>query len=256
MLVNLQTTHRPQTLRAAQALLSTPGNYPIYGSGGYLFRMENTLRRDVQATVDLSELVSNMVKRYPNDQLFISGAATLQAVSEAVHRGAEVIKGEFPATLRNTLTIGDLLMELPSNSLSLALLYGLGAQIDTPRTGEDDLIELGRWFGLSVQERRQHIVQGVVIWKYAEPWRFAVAKVSRTPADAPIVGAIGFAYAGETNPGSYAVVVGVEPHPVRYHSGLVATVEDYKGSAAYRTEMARILSEQAIEAAEHLARQG
>lgn len=252
MLVNLQTTHRPQTFRAASELLRTPGNYPIYGAGGYLFRMENTLRRDVQAAVDLSDLVSNMVKRYPNDQLYISGAATLGAVSESVPRGAAVINGEFPATLRNTLTVGDLLMELPSASLSLALLYGLGAQIDTPQSGQNDLIELGRWFTLPLRERRQHIVQGVVIWKYAEPWRFAVAKVSRTPADAPIVGAVGFAYAGEPNPGSYAVVVGVEPHPVRYHNGLVATVEDYKGSAAYRTEMAHILSERAITAAEKL----
>lgn len=250
MLINLQTIHRPETLHQAMELLKRPGVYPIYGSGAALIREDS---RHAREAVDLTKVVSAECKA-DAERTYLGGCATLTAIAEHDPALGAVIRAEMPLTLRNTLTLGDVLMEAPHNSPLLTVLYGLGARIDTPGRAADDLIELGRWYEMAPDERRPHLVQGVNLPHYpATSWRFAFKKVSRTPADAPIVAAIGFAYAGTPNPGAYAVVCGVAPHPVRYSPGLQSTMSDYKGSAEYRAAMAKVLVEAAIAQAEKLA---
>jgi len=243
MLINLKTAHKPESLREAAELLKRPGNYPVYGGGAALIRQNS---RDIEEVVDLSPLLSSACE-VKDDDCYLGPCATLETIAEAQPELAAVIKADAPLTLRNTLTLGDVLLEARPDSLFLTLLYGLAARIDTPEGADNNLIEIDRWFDMAADERRQHLLLGIVIPHFPDtPWRFAFEKVSRTPADAPIVGVIGFAYAEEPDPGAYAVVCGLDHRPQRYSEGMQSTIGDYKGSVEYRTEMAKVLYKRAI----------
>lgn len=250
MLVNLHTVYRPENITEAAARLRQPDAYPIYGGGASLLRAPDDERRDVESAVDLAAVVSAGCRAEADGDLVLGSAATLSAIAAADSRLRPYIEADAPLTLRNTLTLGDLLMEARPDSLFLALLFGLVARIDTPEHGRDDLIEIGRWFDMSPGERRHHLALGVVIPRFEGTlWRFAFSRVSRTPADAPIVAAIAFVYAGTPDPGSYVVVCGLDHRPVRYSAGMASRIDDYKGSAGYRAAMAQLLGAQALESA-------
>ncbi len=251
MLVNLRTTHKPKTLREAIELLRRPGVYPVYGGGAWLIRAD---KRDAQEAADLSGVVAS-TGEVVGDDLSLGAAATLETVAASDPALGAIIRAETPLTLRNALTMGDLLMEVRPDSLLLTALYGLAARVDTPERGQDDIIEIGRWYAMTPDERRQNVIQSVIVPNYPGTlWRFAYEKVSRTPADSPIVAAFGFAYAGQPDPGEYVVVCGLDSRPLRYTPGMASRLNDYKGSAEYRAEMAEALSEQALARARELAR--
>jgi CO/xanthine dehydrogenase FAD-binding subunit len=247
MLINLETVKKAANLSEAGQALRRGGVYPLYGEGAALLRLNS---RDIHEVVDLSGVVPGGCE-VAGDAARLGAGAKLADVVKFDARIGGVIKAVWPITLQNALTVGDVLME--ADSPLLALLHGMGARIDTPGRGEDDLIEIARWCQMPMAERRTTILQAVVIPQYVgSRWHFAVEKVSRTPADAPIVAAIGFAHAGDPDPGAFAVVHGLAAYPVRYVHGLTSKLDDYKGSADYRAAMARVLSEAAIARAQQM----
>jgi CO/xanthine dehydrogenase FAD-binding subunit len=244
MLINLRTLHKPSTLEEAAALLKTPGVYPIYGGGASIIRGEHADHRDVEAAVDLTKLIGQSVTITGAD-IELSAGATLESVALADSDLARIVNTSMPLTLRNAITVGDLLMECDPQSPILALFYGLGAQIQTVSGS----LSVDQWFDLTPDQRRMTVIRAVSCVSYNQ-YQFAYEKVARTPADAPIVGAVGFVRGGE----SFAVVVGVADRPVRYVEGLQSQISDYKGSADYRSEMAKIISRRAISSAAELAK--
>jgi CO/xanthine dehydrogenase FAD-binding subunit len=249
MLINLQAIIQPESLADAQKLLAQLGVYPLYGGGASLIRLQS---RDIHEAVDLSGVVSPKCETVGADVILGAGATLADVAAFDASIGG-IIRAEWPITLQNALTVGDVLLE--GTSLLLTLLHGLGARIDTPDRGADDKIEVVRWAQMAFDERRQHVIQSVIIPRYASPSiRFALEKVSRTPADVPIVAAIGFAFAIEPDPGAYAFVHGVAPYPVRFTPGMGSQLGDYKGSAEYRAAMAEALSKLAISKAQEMAR--
>jgi CO/xanthine dehydrogenase FAD-binding subunit len=249
MLVNLRNIQRAQSIAEATKALRQ-GAYPLYGGGATLIRADAP---EVEEAVDLTKVVPAQCQLQGRD-MFLGGGATLQQVSAYDPALGEFIAADLPNTLRNAFTVADWLLDCPAHSLFLGLLYGLVARVDTPGRGADDVFELSRWFDLDAASRRQHLILGVIIPDFpTTKWHFAYEKVSRTPADRALVGAVGFAYAGDFNPGSYSVIVGARHHPARYQVGDKAEIGDYKGSLEYRTEMMRVLSRRAIVKAEALA---
>jgi len=243
MLINLRTIHKPTSVSEAVKLLRQTDVYPLYGGGAALIRADD---QKTEEAVDLSKVVSDQC-RLADDDMFLSGRATLQQIAEFDPALGAFIHADMPPTLRNAITLGDALLECEPSSLFLGLLYGLVARIDTPERGANDTIQLPQWFTMSAAERRQHVILGVIIPDFPKTkWRFAYEKVSRTPSDTAIVGAIGFVFDGQPDPGSYSVIVGAKQHPVRYQIGIKADMSDFKGSVAYRTEMAKVLSERAL----------
>lgn len=254
MLVKLDTIHRPETIEEAAALVRRGGVYPIYGSGAYLLRLN---RRDVQDAVDLGRAVDGRVG-VVGSASWLGGCATLQTIADADTQLGALIREEAPVTLRHTLTLGDVLMEDHPDSLLLAALVGLDALVITPDRND---LSIDEWLSLDLDARQNLIIERVELPRYAlatasgTPSRYiALEKVSRTPADAPIVAALGVAETRRPDAPAYAIVVGVERIPVRYHDGMHSTRSDYKGSAEYRSAMARTLAEAAMARALDMAR--
>ena len=255
MLHHLHTVYHPTSLQEAQARLQERGAYPLYGGGAYLPRLPYNVRRALEAIVDLSALAPSHWQLNAH-RLEVGSAITAAHARSISADVAAVINAELPRTLQNTLTLGDLLMECAPDSLIIAMLYGIGARVITAAHDEDTAIDMPRWCALSLEERRRLAVLGVIVSDYAVNWRFAPYKIARTPSDAPIVGAVGFAFHGEPDPGAYAIVVGVLEQPVRYYEGIASTRNDYKGSAAYRTAMAHVAYEESVRRARQLAHSG
>jgi CO/xanthine dehydrogenase FAD-binding subunit len=241
MLINLRTVHHPTTLEEADTLLKNPGVYPIYGGGASLIRGEHG---DVEATVDLSKLVLQSVI-ITADDIELCAGATLETVALSDSDLGRIINASMSLTLRNAFTVGDLLLERDPYSPVLALFYGLNAEIQTT-TGS---LTIDQWFDLRADQRRMTVVQSVICKSYSR-YTFAYEKVARTPADAPIVGAIGMV----SDSDRYAVVIGVASRPVRYVEGLQSQIDDYKGSVVYRSEMAKIISARATASAVELVK--
>lgn len=254
MLINLDTIHRPETIEEAAALVRRGGVYPIYGSGAYLLRLD---RRDVQGAVDLGRAVNDRVGIIAGAP-WIGGCATLETIAGADTQLATLVREDAPITLRNTLTLGDVLMEGGPDSLLLAAFFGLEAQIVTPG---NPALGIDEWLRMDLAARRNQLVVRVELPRYTAVAgsgmrlvTIALEKLARTPADAPIVAALGFAETQRPTAPAYAVVIGLASTSVRYREGMRSTLDDYKGSAEYRSAMARTLAEAAMTQALNAAR--
>ncbi|MFQ3534492.1 MAG: hypothetical protein SNJ58_01310 [Aggregatilineales bacterium] len=255
MLHHLHTIYHPISLQEAHSRLQERGSYPLYGYGAYLPRLPYSIRRELTAIVDLSVLTPQRWQL--NGRRLEVGSAITAAHARSISLDvAAVIDAELPRTLQNTFTLGDLLMECPQDSLLLAMLQGIGARVITVEHDENAAIDMPRWCAMSLEERRRLAVLGVIASDYAANWRFAPYKISRTPSDAPIVGAVGFAFHGEPDPGAFSILVGVLEQPARYYEGIRSTRHDYKGSAEYRTAMAPVVHEESIRRARQLTHNG
>jgi CO/xanthine dehydrogenase FAD-binding subunit len=254
-LSNFQTIHKPQTLDEAAELVKRPGVYPIYGDSTSAIPADYA---DIREGVDLTELVADECL-FEKGRLTIDGGATLETLAACDAEIGPIIREDTPDSLRDSLTIGDILLECRPDSLALALLVGLRAKINAH--GQEP-IPMDRWFDMSPDERRQHVVVSALCPDYRNPgaWRLAYEKMPPTPADSPIVASIGFASGG--TPGTavvqfYFVVCGLADRPLRYKASelaqLKSQIDDEIGSAEYRTETAKQMSNRVIMKAVMLA---
>lgn len=211
------------------------GAYPIYGSLSALIRSGDT---SVTEVVDLSGQGGSGIETDFNEVeqanlVIILSATTLEAVSVALPYFKPLIEADYPLTLRNTITIGDLLTEAPRNNLFLTAYAALDERV---AVGFEDDAELERYFEHDPEMvKHQHIISYLPFY---EPQSITFDKVSRTPSDAPIVGAVRVVnHEGEP----VTAICGIAPYPVIYTPGMTSTIDDYKGSAEYRTAMAAYL---------------
>jgi CO/xanthine dehydrogenase FAD-binding subunit len=271
MLLNLSTIFRPATVEEAAALISRPGVYPLYGGAALQRRADP----NVKAGIDMSGLKLDYVHDSENS-LRLGSMLTLEQVRQAcADRGAEhpklaglasVLAAEMPETLRNTYTLGDLLVERDPNSLTMALFLALGAILK--RVDIDMHFTAGAWIGMVNTDVSRYLIGHLRVTR--GPRRAAVAfeKVARTPADAPIVGAVVYTALGDDDRTSFTALAlcGVAPTPIRQPEVIRVLTEtgdmdraldsleldppdDYLGSREYRDEMARVVSRRALERA-------
>lgn len=268
MLFNLKTTHQPATVEDAAALLRQPGTYPLYG-GAALQRHPRPA--EVEAAVDLGRLGLDFVRDSENS-LRLGTMLTLEQVRLAcLERGdqspklagiAAVLREDLPETLRHTLRLGDLLMERDPQSLTITALLALGAVLK--RVDIDMHFTMAAWLGAS-DVSRHYLIAQIHLLCGPKQSAFAMEKVARTPADAPIVAAVAYVEADSAGKLYYSslALCGVAATPVPQpevtreldkSGNLDAALGklhldptgDHWGSREYRIEMARVVARRAL----------
>ncbi len=267
MLLNLKTIHKPATLPEALALLGQGGAFPLYGGAA----LQRHPRPDVEAVVDLS-LIGLDRAWDEGDALHLGGMLTLErARAFCQERGqaypllagiAEALQADMPETLRNTFTLGDLLIERDPQSFTLTLLLALDAVVVT---ADEAVHPLADWLA-SGDEAWRALVTHVSVPRGEARAAVAFEKVARTPADAPIVGAVAVAQKVGERRRTALALCGVAPWPLAQPDAARAFDErgdvnaaldalvldppgDHWGSREYRSEMARVLTRRALLAA-------
>jgi CO/xanthine dehydrogenase FAD-binding subunit len=269
MLIRLNTIHHPTTIDEAIHLLADRNTRPLYG-GVALHRESPT---HVTAVVDLSKLKLDQPRIF--DAGFSLGSmmtlesarlASLEMANEIPNAAflAEMLKLEGPINQRNTITIGDVLVEQRPNSILLTAFTALDAQVDAngwPRFIHD-------WLTAPKMEVQQALITEIALEKGTSTARHAFEKVARTPADDPIVGAV--AYVDRDASGKLhdvrLALCGVADHPIPLGAADEILIEtngdidcalaalkldppsDHWGSSEYRTEMAKVLIRRVLEA--------
>lgn len=269
MLANVNTIHSPESTDDAIHLLMETDVRPLYG--GVALHREAPL--DVQAVVDLSLLGIDQHRAFDTGYAF-GGMMTLQAMLNACETMQErfptaaflidIIKAEAPVNMRNTMTLGDLLIERRANSVLLTALVLFDAQVDAngwPRFIHD-------WLSAPEVEVRNALITELALEQGHPHARTAFEKVSRTPKDSPIVGAMAYIQRDEADKivDARLAMCGVAAYPIplaevdeeliatngdleaALHKLAVSPPADHWGSSEYRAEMARVLAKRVLSA--------
>jgi len=277
MLLNLKTIHKPATIEEAVALLAEPGTYPLYGG----VALQRTSDPAVEAGIDLANLELDYVRDSENS-LRLGSMLTLEQVRQVcAERGeeyprlgaiADILGEEMPEAQRNTMRLGDLLMERDPQSLTLTLFMALGGVIK--RIDADMHFTMTAWYS-NPGEIARYLIAHIRIPRRPTTSVVAHEKVARTPADAPIVGAVACVDVNpQGQPYFYTTlaVCGASPTPLP-QAGVARALDetgdldmalglltldppdDYLGSREYRAVMARTLSRRVLSEAMEKAQQ-
>jgi aerobic carbon-monoxide dehydrogenase medium subunit len=267
MLLNLKTIHKPQTLEGAAQLLGEEGTYPLYGG----VALQRNPRPEVAAAVDLAHLGLDFVRDSDNS-LRLGTMLTLEQVRQACDERraespklgavADVLAREQPETLRNTMTLGDLLAERDSHSMALTLFLALGAVLK--RFDLDMHFTTAAWLATR-RDVSRYLIGQLRIPRRPARTAITIEQVGRTPADAPIVGAVALVEVYNDSQPAHTILAlcGVDSAPVRQpdaarvmddRGDIDAALDrlvldppgDHWGSSEYRAEMARVLSRRAL----------
>ncbi len=258
--------YRPTNLEETLTLLAQPDVYPLAGGAQLLAGDEKTA---VAGVVDLQDLGLNQI-RVTNDILRIGATASLTAVYDFL--GAELatagltpflqqaIKKAGPNTYRNAATLGGIIAgRLPDSELLAALLV-LDAQLSL-RAPDTAVVSLADY--LSADDAPNGLITDIFF--AIAPGAGSSERVARTPADTPIVSITCWQPSGEP---PRLAATGIGARPFRLQAAEAALVEgvtdtavasaaqaaqtanthpgDFRGSAAYRGEMAAVLTRRVL----------
>ena len=221
--------HRPDTTEEALELLA--GANRVVLAGGT--RLNDRTRglpgdppEDEVEVVDIQALGLDGIQAADGGRLTIGATPTLQALVDDDRVPPllrELARAELPNTLRNTATIGGTFTAADGDSPLHAGLLVHGAEA----------------------ERNGPLVTALVL---STDGSGSWARTGRTPADTPIVAAVARRH---TDGATHLALTGVADTPVLVDpddptAGLDPP-GDFRGSTAYRLELARILSRRALE---------
>lgn len=262
MLKRVNTVHQPNNIDEAERLVNAETR-PLYGG----VALHREAPGHVTAVVNLDNLGLDQ-GRVADGQIVLGSMMSLEDARQAcVKIGeelpnanllAEMIRQEAPLTLRNTMTIGDILIERKSNSVILTALTALSATVQFKANG----VNLEDWLAADDENVRPALITEIHIPKGSTAAKHAYQKVARTPADEPIVAAVAYVEPGES---IRVALCGVDSHPVtidsvtdaisqngaNLHEALEALdvnpVGDHWGSVEYRTAMGCLMAHRVLE---------
>ena len=251
----IRPTHyyRPESLDDALRLLAQPDTLPL--SGG-----TKLLANDVDsAVVDLQALGLNQLD-WHNDQLQAGATATLTEIAAALAEKKDgpakllqqAIHRAGPNTYRNAATLGGTIASRLADSELLAVLLVLDVQLHLANGEVMSLVDY-----LAAEVRPSTLITAVTI-----PWAAGQGRserVARTPADYPIVSiTLWRPVAGA--PRLAATGLGERPFRLTTTEANLDNIEaavtaaqaanqhpgDFRGDAAYRAEMAAVLTRRVL----------
>lgn len=260
---NITEYHRPQHLQEALSLLARREVVTAPIGGGSELVAEH--RRDVEAVVDLRDLGLTYVRR-EGDALRAGATTTLQTLIDAPE-SARAWDGELARALELTAarnlreqgTLAGTLVSAESNNPLATLLLALGASLAIEPGGKR--IALDEFFLQRASLLHASLITAVTIPLPRPGERVAFEKVSRTPADLPIVCAavrariedglarevrVALGGAGQLPLRAPRLEQALERTPADRQAIEAAIAEldpspDFLGSAEYRREMVAVL---------------
>ncbi len=238
--------HRPESVEEALQLLARDGVQVVAVAGG-THAVAELSARGVEEVVDLQALNLGAIETGKID-VTIGAMATLQALTEHERLPAivrEAAYREGPNTLRHAATIGGTIARGESTSELLAALLIHEAQVDV--AGSDGMQRLP--LADLLRALPAVLAGGLIIAVRIglAGGACAMARVACTPTDAPIVAA-----AARRAPDGRTLLAlcGVAATPVLVDPASVDdTIDppgDFRGSPAYRREMAHVLTNRVL----------
>ncbi len=274
MLLNVKEYHRPDNLDEAVSLLRRDSSHTVALAGGTTLVASG--RRDVEAVVDLCDLPLAYV-RARNATLYIGATTTLQGLIDTPELQtfasgvlAETARAVAGRNLRNAATVGGRVASAGGEDPLLTALLALDARI-AAHSPEARQIPLAGFLAY----RSRLLDDGALITEISLPLLIgplgaAYVALGKTPRDYPIVCAVARMELAQGIAGNVRLALGgVAPTPVRASAaeqalerkklteariaeaaekaadGLSPT-GDFRGSAEYRREMARVLARRAL----------
>jgi carbon-monoxide dehydrogenase medium subunit len=276
-MANPRTYHRPTSLREAIELVSTPGSRALSGGGLTL----NQLDIPYETLVDLQDIPElREITRIDDNGAALGGAIVLQQVIEQTYLPAPLRRAltrAVPPNVRNCTSILESLISrtlLPEWLTILAAHNVLIDKIETNGTERRYTFSeiVASVLGSEKAAEQIGIVRRLVLPHLDRHEALGAACVSRSPGDEPIVCAaayIGLNADQRTVERPFVAVFGVSESPVAYIAleqlrgspldeanivsaakqvaPQVAPAGDWRGSADYRREMARVCVKRALE---------
>lgn len=264
--------HRPTTLQEAQQLARQPGSIAI--AGGALTFGEVLLPYD--SVVDLQDIPQLNTIAQENGALLLGGAVHLQAVAEDTRIPAalrDALTRTLTPNLLNGASVAESLTAARPIVEWLAALEAAGATVQCMTGSGLDEYSVSAFLNLPDDPAKRGFVTQVILPETGQGGVIGTAFVARTPTDRPIINAAVFVRRAEdtaTVTDARAVIAGASAtvitvidlpnlvgspldlahieHAVMPIPALVNPVADYKGSVAYRREMAQVCVRRALEA--------
>jgi len=255
--------HRPQTLNDALKLLFSKDGVALPLAGGT--RLVPEQRNKVDTLVDLQALgLDGIVSG--DDSLTLGAMLKLQTLVTDNNVPAVLsaaARSEAPINRRNMATVGGTIVAAAATSELLTALLAFDTRL-TSFTPAKDTLSLSDY--LSETNRAGLITQ----LQLDTRGQSAAARLARTPADAPIVAAtVRLVMQGQICRQAFIALAGASPYPVRLSkaeaalsgqpltserlddlaqlvSQSVSPISDYRGSSAYRRQMAGVIVRRAV----------
>lgn len=258
-----QAYYRPTSLDEALKLLSRPDHVPLAG-GTSLLASEEGL--PVAGVVDLQGLGLNQVRPTADGTLLVGAMVRLADLAEQLNgdpatllRGAIQLAG--PNTYRHAATVGGTIASRLPDSEWLAALLALGASVTTD--GPTAMLSVADY--LAAAQRPAGLITSLTL--PMPGGKGHSERVARTPADYPIVSVTGWR---EPSGAIRLAATGLAPLPVclgaaesalaggltegNIEAAATAAAKstthpgDFRGSAAYRADMAAVLTRRVLRA--------
>jgi CO/xanthine dehydrogenase FAD-binding subunit len=243
-MASIQAYHRPQTLTEALQLLARKEVRTALVAGGTSLVPELDAR-EVEEVVDLQDICPRAIE-LEGDRLAFDSLVRLQTLVDDERVPPLLRDGAFregPNTFRHQATVGGVIASAHWESELLAALLVQDAVVTLETPDGRHTLTLGDYLSEIAGELQTAIITQVTV---ATGGQTGQARVARTPLDTAIVAAL----ARRDEQGElWLALTGVAATPVLVAPEDVETLDppgDFRGSKAYRQEMATILSHRAL----------
>ncbi|MCO6453265.1 MAG: FAD binding domain-containing protein [Caldilineales bacterium] len=237
----IKTYHRPASVEAALELLARPGVHSAVLAGGTHL---NAHADGVDEVVDLQAVGLEGI-RMAGGRLTVRSMTRLQALVDA-ELAPDLIRhtahSEGPNTFRNQATVGGVVAGADAESELLAALLVFEADVRVQNQTTTRIIALPDFLADVVGALDGGIITEITL---ATGGKTAGERVTRTPADKPIVAVVG----RKTGDGRILFAAcGVAPSPILIDPDQLDSLDppaDFRGSSEYRREMVGVLARRA-----------
>lgn len=239
---NIKNYHRPETVEAVLELLNRGDVKTAVLAGGT--HLVSHLDETVEELVDLQAVGLTQV-RHTGSRLTLGAMVRLQTVVED-DKAPDLLRQmallEGANTFRHVATIGGVVAGADPESELLAALLVMETAVEVQTLQGTHWLPLADLLADLPAHLKGGLITAVSLHKNG---RTAHARVARTPKDKPIVAALARRHEDQT----WLAVCGVAATPLLLNSADIPHLHppaDFRGSTAYRRQMAELLSKRAL----------